>query len=373
MLSYPNLFENQTESEQPFLGTTFYTKPNKLAFENGDRIDTDNFVPLQDYMRENGYFVANQNKDDTGVGAIDRIQAHADYYNAITMNEAALSSYSFVKEAYELAGDQAIFFKMNDFTGHQSSLTETATRNQLKLEDYPQYSNLLDSLVGDDRIYPNVTSMRTWMLQKALTNAKSDQHLYNVVEQIKKHGRWNKTVLVVTGDHGAFTPYGKMTMMGMSTRVPLVIYMGEDLPLPQGYERGGQTAQINDFLDFYPTYRALGGILAPLPDHVTGVPIMTPSSVLSGKEATFSTGPFGLHVGDYIFKITTPEFDYIEDRFIEVNDLPYELLPYSLGRRTNVQYSYIQSNTDMVDVTEIDVNDPSTYDGKRSENSEIHI
>ncbi|MEL6896388.1 MAG: sulfatase, partial [Planctomycetota bacterium] len=89
--------------------------------------------------------------------------------------------------------------------------------------------------------------------------AAFDLSLGVLIEELKRAGQWDNTILVVSGDHGMpGVTHGKCTMYGFGTAVPLMVHWPAGIPHP------GRI--VDDFVslpDLAPTFLDAAGVAIP--------------------------------------------------------------------------------------------------------------
>jgi iduronate 2-sulfatase len=142
-----------------------------------------------------------------------------------------------------------------------------------------------------------------------------DALLGDLLTHLKNLGIYEKTIIVVWGDHGwklgEHNSWGKMTNYNIDLRVPMIIrYPGQEAT-------GGKTYAITELIDMFPTLCELAGI--EIPDYLQGtslVPLLRDPE-LPWKKAAFSqfhrrprvAADGGRYMG---YSINTREYHYIE-------------------------------------------------------------
>ncbi len=97
-----------------------------------------------------------------------------------------------------------------------------------------------------------------------------DRVVGHAVETLRKRGELEKTLIVVTGDHGMPFPRGKSNLYDLGTRVPLIVHWPQKIDRPQ---------VVSDFVslcDLAPTFLHVAGVARPA--EMTGrslLPILT--------------------------------------------------------------------------------------------------
>ena len=93
-----------------------------------------------------------------------------------------------------------------------------------------------------------------------------DKKVQFVLEQLKRDGLEQNTVIVFMADHGRAMPRAKQWPYDSGLRIPLLIYWPENnprLPPPKGFRRGEATEQMVSSVDITATLLAFAGITKP--------------------------------------------------------------------------------------------------------------
>ena len=94
-----------------------------------------------------------------------------------------------------------------------------------------------------------------------------DAQIKIVLDQLKKSGQWDNTVIIITSDHGYHLGdhflWGKVTLFDIGAKVPFIIRA-------PGLTKPGTTSEaMVELIDIYPTFAELAGLTAP--GHLQGV------------------------------------------------------------------------------------------------------
>lgn len=134
-----------------------------------------------------------------------------------------------------------------------------------------------------------------------------DAQLGRLLEELKRLGLRDKTIVVLWGDHGwklgEHASWCKHTNFEIDARAPLII------SVPNMENAGERTYALTEFVDIYPTLCELCGL--PIPEHLEGISF---SSLLekparSWKKAAFSQYPRGKVMG---YTMRTERYRYTE-------------------------------------------------------------
>lgn len=118
----------------------------------------------------------------------------------------------------------------------------------------------------------------------------ADAQIGLVVDQLKKEGLWENTIIVMTSDHGYHLGdhfiWGKVTLFDIGTRVPFIIRV------PQYANKGSKSNTIVELIDIFPTLADLAGLEIP-----SGLQGKTLKPVLLGDEKKYQ--------GQYAYTVVT--------------------------------------------------------------------
>jgi arylsulfatase A-like enzyme len=214
-------------------------------------------VPLPDglemfpaYLREAGYYTANNSKEDynffKGDGVWDESSKTASYKNR---------------------GDgQPFFYVHNIGISHESSLHFTK-------EQMDSYATTTEPNVF--RVLPNHPQTEIFKYTNAYYRDKiqqMDQKVGEILGQLQADGLMDNTFIFYFGDHGGVLPGSKGYLYETGLHVPLVVYVPPGLrgliEIPTGTSVDG----IVNFIDLGPTVLHLAGI--NMPQQVDGKPFL---------------------------------------------------------------------------------------------------
>jgi len=157
---------------------------------------------------------------------------------------------------------------------------------------------------------PDVPEVRSDFCDYYLMVQKFNDDAMKIIDVLKKSGRYDNTLIFITGDNGSPFPHGKTQIYEWGMHEPLAICW-------KGRFAGGRTVEdYTCFTDFAPTILEASGL--PVPDDMTGKSLLP--LLLSGKsgqvEAARDAVVIGRerHTGSYPMRaIRTKEFSYIRN------------------------------------------------------------
>lgn len=157
---------------------------------------------------------------------------------------------------------------------------------------------------------PDVPEVRSDFCDYYLMVRKFNDDAMNAIEELKKTGRFDNTLIFITGDNGAPFPHGKTQIYEWGVHQPLAICWKARVP-------GGRlvTDYVN-FTDFAPTILQAAGI--PVPEEMTGKSLLP--LLLSDKSGQIDPERDAVvvgrerHTGSYPMRaIRTKDFAYIRN------------------------------------------------------------
>ena len=157
---------------------------------------------------------------------------------------------------------------------------------------------------------PDVPEVRSDFCDYYLMVQKFNDDAMKIIDALKESGRYDNTLIFITGDNGAPFPRGKTQCYEWSMHEPLAISWKGRIP-------GGRTVEdFVTFTDFAPTILDAAGL--PVPPDMTGKSLLP--LLVSGKSGQVEPGRDAVfvgrerHAGSYPMRsIRTKEFSYIKN------------------------------------------------------------
>ncbi|MBC8352610.1 MAG: sulfatase [Planctomycetes bacterium] len=214
-------------------------------------------VPLPDglqmfpaYLRQAGYYAANNNKKD---------------YNAVEGDGVWDISSTKASWRQRKAG-QPFFYKQSFKTTHESSLhfSEKVMRNEATKTD--------PDSVFVAPYHPDTPTFRYTYARYHDRIQSVDQQIGQVVDRLDTDGLLEDTFIFYFGDHGGVLPRGKGYAYESGLHVPLVVRVPENWKHLVDAEVDTRVPGFVSFIDFGPTVLHLAGI--DVPDAVDGRPFL---------------------------------------------------------------------------------------------------
>ncbi len=202
------------------------------GYKNYSAILPEGMFPYPIYLRQAGYYVTNNSKEDyqfkTPVMMWDDSSPRAHWRNRTNP-------------------DQPFFSIFNFTTTHESQVWAREGKDSLLVD--PK-----DVVVPP--IYPD-DSLTRRTLARFITNVmRMDQQVGEVIAQLKEDGLYDNTIIFFYSDHGDGMPYFKREVYDRGLKVPLLVKA-------PWLEAGSTTEELVSFVDFGPTVLSLAGIQIP--------------------------------------------------------------------------------------------------------------
>jgi len=227
----------------PRLGTQFHRKEVTVPLPDGLRM-------FPAYLREAGYYTANNNKKDynarEGEGVWDESSNRASWRNR--------------------AEGQPFFFMQSFPVSHESSLHFSA--EQMASEK----TRTDPATVFLPPIHPDTPTFRYTYARYHDRIQDMDEQIGRVVEELEKDGLLEDTFIFYFGDHGGVLPGSKGYLYETGLHVPSVVRIPAKYRQVAGADPGSRTQGFVSFIDFGPTVLHLAGL--PVPDTMDGRPFL---------------------------------------------------------------------------------------------------
>lgn len=253
-ITYDNAFSNApvcsvarttlaTGCYAPRIGTQYHRRSVTVPLPDGV-----NMFP--EYLRQAGYYTANNNKTD---------------YNAIAGDN--VWDVSSKKATWRDRKEGQPFFYMQSFSVcHESSLHFSAKVMQKeKTQTDPE-------TVFVAPYHPQTPTFQYTYARYHDRIMAMDQQIGAVVDQLTDDGLLEDTFIFYFGDHGGVLPRGKGYAYESGLHVPLVVRIPDRWKHLVDEKPGTRQAGFVSFIDFGPTVLNLAG--ATVPDGVDGVPFL---------------------------------------------------------------------------------------------------
>lgn len=202
-----------------------------------------------EYLRNAGYYCTNNAKQD---------------YNFKTPPETWDES---SEQAHwrNRPHDKPFFAVFNLETTHQSKVFVKGMNRDKARERIAPEQRHADADVTVPPIHPDTPEFRAewaWYYDNA---SYMDAQVGEILQQLKKDGLDDDTIVFFYSDHGTGMPNIKMWAWDRSLRVPLIVRVPEKMKSWSPGTAGSSTDRLVSFVDFAPTVLSLCGVEIPAP------------------------------------------------------------------------------------------------------------
>jgi uncharacterized sulfatase len=213
--------------------------------------------PFPVYLRQAGYYCANNSKQDyqfsTPKETWDASDSRAHWRKRPDKNQPFFAVFNFTGcHESGIAGEK----KYRDVT---AKLTPAQRQDPQALTTFPPY-------------YPDTPVAREdWKRNYELITAL-DAWAGDLIDQLRADGLYENTVIFFWSDHGVGLPRAKRWLYDSGTRIPLIVYVPEGYRQPDQGRPGTVTDRLVSSIDFGPTVLNLAGLAVP--PHMQGLPFL---------------------------------------------------------------------------------------------------
>jgi len=205
-----------------------------------------NYVPPETvqffvkHLKDAGYFCTNNSKTDYNLSP----------YQKNAWNQMTGGDHRDRKKG------QPFFAVYNIGTSHESSLHK------------PIDKSLFEADVTIPPYHPDTPEIRAnWaMYHKILT--RMDKQVGDRIEQLKKEGVLEDTIVFYYADHGGILPRSKRFLYDTGVHVPMIVRFGKNFQHLDPRKAGARTDEIVSFVDLAPTVLSLAGV--EIPEYMQG-------------------------------------------------------------------------------------------------------
>ncbi len=274
-----------TGAYAPRIGTQYHRKMSQVKLPN-------NIKPLPIYLKQAGYYVTNNAKED---------------YNFI--KEEKIWDESSLKATYKNRKDGQPFFHVQNFHNtHEGKLHF----NEKQLSEALN-SNNLDS-IKPFPYHPDTPTFR--YTQSLLHNHHKDvdKEMGKFIENLEKEGLMENTIIFYYGDHGGVLPRSKGYLYESGLNVPMVVRIPKKWKKLSPFKGGTRTSSFVDFVDLVPTVLSLAGI--KIPEGIDGTPFMgkgLKKSQIEKQDTTFGYADRFDEKYDLVRSVRKGKYKYIRN------------------------------------------------------------
>lgn len=218
---------------------------------------------LPHYLKDAGYYTTNGKKDDYNISKVSH------QWSAGWNESSDVATYKNRKPG------QPFFHVMNLGVTHESCLFDSIPDEKLRFKPndmvvFPYHPNSPDFRHDYAQYYHKVSNL--------------DDQIGEVLDDLKKQGLFENTIIFYFSDHGGVLPRGKRYLFESGLRVPLVIHVPKMYQHLMPDKIGTHSDRLVSFVDLAPTLLNLAGI--KIPAHMQGQPFLG-EKVAESKEYAF--------------------------------------------------------------------------------------
>lgn len=206
------------------------------------------FKPYVTYLREQGYFCTNNSKTDYNFAGNDReiwdeCSKSADY-------------------KHRVAG-QPFFAVYNLLVSHESSLFPKVVKENREKGVIPQKTRLDPKSLALPPYVPDLPEMRSDFAIYYDNITAMDRKVGELLDELKRRGEAENTIVFYFADHGGPTPRGKRYLEDTGVRVPFIVHVPKKWQQLSPFKMGTKVDELVSFVDVAPTVLSLCGIETP--------------------------------------------------------------------------------------------------------------
>lgn len=216
-----------------------------------------------EYLREAGYYTTNNKKEDYNTSF------------AKSLKQKAWDESSDAATYKNRKPGQPFFHVQNYMITHESSLFDSIPDNQLDFNP--------DEMIVYP-YHPNTHNFRHDFAQYYHRHKQLDDQIGQFLDDLKKQGLFDSTIVFYYGDHGGVLPRGKRYLFESGIRVPMIVHVPEIYKNLMPEVIGSHSDRIVSFVDLAPTILNAVGI--EIPEYMQGQPFMG-ENVPESKEYEF--------------------------------------------------------------------------------------
>jgi arylsulfatase A-like enzyme len=215
------------------------------------------------YLREAGYFCVNAGKTDYNITK----EVQKKFYPLVWDKMSSYLSKDTKNASYNDTdrGIKPFFAQFNNMTTHMSRITSVSLNNREASKVNP------DSVILPPHV-PDLPEIRADYALHLDGVADADKWVGFFLEDLKKRGLDENTIIFFFSDHGGCLPRGKAFPYATGFKSALIVYAPEKWQhlLPQ--TKNHKTDRLVEFTDFGPTLLSIAGVKPP--EHMQGKAFM---------------------------------------------------------------------------------------------------
>ena len=211
------------------------------------------YLPYVSYLKKQGYYCTNNSKTD---------------YN-FQGNDKAIWDKSSKQAHYKSRPDGAPFFAIfNLTTSHESSLFPDRIKQNRERKIIPQQPRISPDKVTVPPYLPDLPEIRRDIAIYHDNMTALDTQIGEILDELKKSGLAENTIIFYYSDHGGITPRGKRYLKDTGVKVPMLVHFPKKWQHLSPFKAGEKVNEVVSFVDLAPTLLSLLDIKKP--DYMQG-------------------------------------------------------------------------------------------------------
>lgn len=271
----------------------------------------DYIKPFPKYLREKGYYVSNNYKEDYNF--TDTTIWNNSSYNAHWRNRDK---------------GQPFFSVFNLEMTHQSSIFGSDSVYEDRIHKYLPFIKRCspDSLILPP-YYPGSPVIRK-LWARYYTNVSIVDYLFGqIIKELDDDGLADNTIVFFFADHGTGMPRSKRALYDSGLKIPLIVHVPGKLSAKFNMQAGEVVDRMVSFIDFAPTILELAGI--DIPTDLTGTPFISPNP-LKENPLVFGASDRVDEAYELSRSVHTKQYHYIRNFLPHLPILQPNFIPTSL-------------------------------------------
>ncbi|GAB5404640.1 MAG: sulfatase [Aureliella sp.] len=212
--------------------------------------------PITHRLRDVGYFTAN-------IKTIGDQQVGSGKLDLNFVNEGKL----YDSEKWEDLKENQPFFAQVNTLEAEYDIYDRQTWKQPRVEWKGEHMH--EQIATPENVmpppyYPDHPLVRTEWARYLNSISGMDRTIGRILDQLKKDGLAENTIIIFFGDNGRIEPRGIHWCYDTGLHVPMIIHCPAQLPRPGNYAAGTVSDHVISLIDLNPTTLAFAGIERPL-------------------------------------------------------------------------------------------------------------
>lgn len=259
-------------------------------------VEIPDYIPrFPKLLREAGYFVTNNDKEDYG------------------FTDTTIWDYSSKQAHWRLRNDkdQPFFSVFNLGITHQSGIFGNDSVYEKRIENYlPEIERAKPENIQLPPYFPDSPEIRKLWARYYTNISIMDIQFQEILDQLEEDGLKENTIVFFYADHGTGMPRSKRALYDSGLKVPLLVHVPKKYESVLNMFPGTENHNMVSFVDFAPTMLELAGIEQP--EEMQGQPFFSSFSI---EENSFVYGTSDRVDEAYEMSRTvrSPKFRYVRN------------------------------------------------------------